>query len=163
MIVYHGSTVPVKQPQIFKGERMLDFGEGFYTTFNENQAIRWAQNVAGKRNTNCYVVSEYEFDEDAAKKDLAVITFDAPDDDWLEFVCLNRSGKIPSQPYEIAIGPVADDQVYTVVVLYEQRVISREAAISELKVRKLYNQILFHTENSLRYCQYIRHTEIGGA
>lgn len=162
MIVYHGGTVPIETPKILQSERMLDFGEGFYTTFNRAQADRWSQNVAAKRKLNVRFITEYEFDLEAAKKELAVIAFDKPDDKWLEFVCLNRSGKTPGIPYDVAIGPVADDQVYTVVVLYEQGALSKEAAIMELKVRELYNQVLFHTEKSLKYCRYIRHTEIGG-
>jgi len=163
MVIYHSSTIGVEAPKILKSERMLDFGEGFYTTSNREQADRWAEIVAAKRKTIARVITEYEFDIDAAKKELVVISFDKPDDEWLEFVCQNRSGRIPPEPYDIATGPVANDQVYTVVVLYEQGVLSREAAIMELKVRELYNQILFHTEKSLNYCRYIRHTEIGGA
>ena len=163
MIIYHGSIVPVEVPKILKSERMLDFGDGFYTTSNREQADRWSEIVAVKRKTNIRVITEYEFDFDTAKKELSVISFDKPDDKWLEFVCLNRSGRIFSEPYDIVAGPVANDQVYTVVTLYEQGVLSKEAAIMEMKVRKLYNQILFHTEKSLNYCRYIRHIEIGGA
>ena len=163
MIIYHGGTDPVKIPKIMKSERMLDFGEGFYTTSNREQAARWAELVAVKRKTSIRVITEYEFSFDAAKKELAVISFDKPDDKWFDFVCRNRSGRTPAEPYDIAIGPVANDQVYTVVVLYEQGLLSREAAISALKVRELYNQILFHTEQSLNYCRYVRHIEIGGA
>jgi hypothetical protein len=95
-------------------------------------------------------------------KELTVISFEKPNDGWLEFVVQNRSGRTPSGLYDIVIGPVADDRVYAVVVLYEQGVLSKEAAITELRVRKLYNQILFHTEQSLKYCRYLRHTEVGG-
>ena len=163
MVVFHGSTFPVEIPKILKSERMLDFGNGFYTTSNIEQAGRWAEIVAVKRRTNVRVISEYEFDFSAAEKKLTVISFDKPDDKWLEFVYSNRSGRISAAHFDVAIGPVANDQVYTVVTLYEQGVLSREAAIMELKVRKLYNQILFHTEKSLNYCRYIRHTMIGGA
>ena len=162
MIIYHGSIIPVEVPKILKSGRMLDFGEGFYTTSNREQAERWSEIVAVKRKTNIRVISEYEFDFAAAKKELIVISFDNPDDKWLEFVCLNRSGRLPAELYDIAIGPVANDQVYTVVTLYEQNLLSKEAAVTELKVRKLYNQILFHTEKSFNYCRYLRHTEIGG-
>jgi hypothetical protein len=162
MIVYHGSTVPVQTPKILQSGRMLDFGEGFYTTSNQEQAERWSHSVAAKRKMNNHFITKYEFDIESASKELSVIYFDKPDEAWLEFVCLNRSGKTPIMPYDIAIGPVADDQVYTVVVLYEQGVLSKEAAIIELRVRELYNQILFHTEKSLSYCRYILHTEIGG-
>jgi len=157
MIIYHGSTVPVQIPKILNSERSLDFGEGFYTTSNKEQASRWAELVAIKRKTNIRVITEYEFDFDAAQKELAIVSFSKPDDKWLEFVCQNRSGRTPAESYDIAIGPVANDQVYTVVVLYEQGLLSREAAIAELKVRELYNQVLFHTEQSLHYCRYVRH------
>jgi hypothetical protein len=162
MIIYHSSTVCVEVPKILKSERMLDFGEGFYTTSNREQADRWAEIVAVKRKTNTCIITEYDFDFDVAGKELNIIHFDMPDDKWLEFVCQNRSGMIPPETYDIAIGPVANDQVYSVVVLYEQGVLSKEAAIMEMKVRKLYNQILFHTEKSLNYCRYIRCIQAGG-
>ena len=41
MKVYHGSLVAVEKPEIRVGDRYLDFGYGFYTTMNEEQAIRW--------------------------------------------------------------------------------------------------------------------------
>jgi len=141
---------------------MLDFGEGFYTTSNKEQAKRWAELVSAKHKTNTRVITEYKFDYNSAKKECKVITFVKPDSMWLDFVCKNRSGSIPVDPYDIVIGPVANDQVYTVVVLYEQGIISKEAAITELKVRKLYNQILFHTDKSLGFCHYLNHIDLGG-
>ncbi|MBQ9633956.1 MAG: DUF3990 domain-containing protein [Schwartzia sp.] len=46
MIVYHGSTVVVRQPDVLHSYRRLDFGKGFYTTTVREQAERWAD---GKR------------------------------------------------------------------------------------------------------------------
>ena len=63
---------------------------------------------------------------------------------------------------DIAIGPVADDDVYGTIILYEQGFLDKETAIKRLKVRKLYNQILFHTEKSLQFCRYIKCESIGG-
>ncbi|MCL2336522.1 MAG: DUF3990 domain-containing protein [Firmicutes bacterium] len=40
MIIYHGSTVPVEIPKILPSERMLDFGEGFYTTRLEEDQVK---------------------------------------------------------------------------------------------------------------------------
>ena len=40
MIIYHGSTITVDKPEILPSQRMLDFGQGFYTTTNEEQAKR---------------------------------------------------------------------------------------------------------------------------
>jgi hypothetical protein len=162
MIVYHGSTIHVQAPEILEASRMLDFGKGFYTTTNKEQADRWAEIVAEKQKRKSRFITEYKFDFESACNDLTIISFTKPDESWLEFVCANRSGRIVDGTYDIAIGPVADDQVYTVVLLYEQGVLSKEAAIMELKVRELYNQILFHTEKSLDYLRYIRHYVVGG-
>ncbi len=45
MIIYHGSDTLIKQPQILDSNRYLDFGIGFYTTRNKEQAERWARKV----------------------------------------------------------------------------------------------------------------------
>jgi len=60
------------------------------------------------------------------------------------------------------MGAVANDVVYTTVTLYERGILDKETAIKQLKVQELYNQILFHTEKSLSFCQYLRHETIGG-
>lgn len=43
MNIYHGSDIVVEKPQILQSNRLLDFGIGFYTTSNKEQAIRWAE------------------------------------------------------------------------------------------------------------------------
>lgn len=42
MLLYHGSTEIIEFPKLIKSDRFLDFGNGFYTTTNLEQAIRWA-------------------------------------------------------------------------------------------------------------------------
>lgn len=76
------------------------------------------------------------------------------DEAWLDFICHNRSGKDCGN-YDIVIGPVADDRVYRVVVEYENGDIDKEAALKNLKTEALCDQILFHTEDSLKYLKYI--------
>lgn len=162
MLIYHGSTVPVEAPRIIQSKRKLDFGEGFYTTYNREQAIRWSERVAARMETSSRVITEYEFAGEAAEKALQILYFDKPDKVWLDFVSANRVGRTLTEPYDIVIGPVADDMVYASILLYEQGVLDQDETIKRLKVQKLYNQILFHTEKSLRFCRYIRHEIIGG-
>lgn len=45
MTVYHGSNTEVREPKILKPNRELDFGNGFYTTTNLDQAIAFAKLV----------------------------------------------------------------------------------------------------------------------
>ena len=80
------------------------------------------------------------------------------DEKWLDFICENRQMRC-MEDYDIVIGPVADDRVYRVVVEYENGDIDKAAALKNLKTEKLCDQILFHTERSLDYLQYIE-TEV---
>lgn len=42
MILYHGSNVVVEQPKLIEQNRFLDFGYGFYTTTNKEQAENYS-------------------------------------------------------------------------------------------------------------------------
>lgn len=46
MIVYHGSTEAVQNPDVRHSYRSLDFGMGFYVTTVREQAERWARRKA---------------------------------------------------------------------------------------------------------------------
>jgi len=146
---------------ILSSERKLDFGEGFYATFNREQAVRWSERVAIREKTDTRIITEYDFDIAAAEREVQVIRFDTPDTVWLDFVCANRLGKESPKPYDIAIGPVANDAVYTTILMYEQKIYDTDEALKRLKVQELYNQVLFHTETSLRFCKYVSHDKIG--
>jgi len=163
VIIYHGSNVIVEQPKIMQGERMLDFGTGFYTTSNKEQAIRWAQRVSHRREPKEQMLSIYEFDIEAAQCDLSIIRFDEPNGEWLDFVCANRSGREAVNHYDVVLGAVADDKVYSVVQFYENGVYDKADAIKRLKVEDLFNQILFHTEKSLPYCRFVGYEQLGSA
>ena len=156
MTIYHGSNVVVEKPEILKSERMLDFGTGFYTTSNKKQAIRWAEIVAERREIKKRVISTYEFDLETAERELFIVKFSEPNDEWFDFICKNRIGHIYEKPYDIVFGPVANDKVYAVVQFYERGIYDKEEAIKRLKIEKLYNQILFHTEKSLKYIRFIK-------
>jgi hypothetical protein len=161
MIIYHGSNVVVTHPEILQSERMLDFGSGFYTTSNKEQAVRWAERVAERRKLKDQMLSIYEFDLEVAERNLTIIRFDNPNGKWLDFICANRSGR-ETELYDIVIGPVADDKVYTVVQYYENGIYNKQDAIKRLKVENLFNQILFHTTKSLAYCHFIDFEKLGG-
>lgn len=160
MICYHGSDTIVDIPSILEAKRPLDFGGGFYVTTSEAQAKSWAIKVAYRNNNTHRCVNRYAFNLEKAKLELAVIRFEIADERWLDFICDNRSGKFTGD-YDIVIGPVADDRVYRVVVEYENGDLDKETALRNLKTESLCDQILFHTEKSLKYLEYID-TEVVG-
>lgn len=162
MILYHGSDVVVEKPEIFQSSRLLDFGTGFYTTSKKEQAIRWAEKVRIRNNTRKKLLSVYNFHIDKAEKELNIIKFTSADERWLDFITANRRGKETSEKYDIVIGPVADDNVYLTVKLFETGVLDKDEALKRLKVEKLFDQILFHTEKGLGFCIFDHYKDLGG-
>lgn len=86
MILYHGSNVTVEKPRLIKQNRYLDFGFGFYTTTNRNQAVNFAQKVADRRKIGEATLNIYSLDEKVAFKECSLLQFDGPDETWLDFV-----------------------------------------------------------------------------
>ena len=155
MILYHGSNLVVSEPGLVVQNRFLDFGYGFYTTTNKNQAVAFADKVTKRRREGKPTVSIYEMDEEKAFSECSVLRFDAPDEAWLDFVSDNRAGKYAGEQYDFIYGPVADDDVYTTFTLYAAGVISKEQTIEALKIKKLYNRLVLTSERALAYLKFI--------
>lgn len=94
MIVYHGSCCIVNEPRIINENRALDFGFGFYTTSNFDQAKKWANIVAYRNNIESRYINKYFFNITNALKDLKILCFKEADENWFDFVCLNRQKNI---------------------------------------------------------------------
>ena len=73
MILYHGSNVTVEHPMLIKQNRHLDFGFGFYTTTNRNQAVNFAGKVAERSKVGEATLNIYSFDEEVAFKECKLL------------------------------------------------------------------------------------------
>lgn len=155
MILFHGSNVVVDEPKLIPQNRYLDFGFGFYTTTNKTQAIGFAEKVYRRRGEGQKTVSIYEIDEEKAFADCSLLRFDTPDEAWLDFVSANRSGAYFGQRYDLIYGPVANDDVYTTFNLYAAGVLSKEQTLENLKIKKLYNQLVLATDKALQYLKFV--------
>lgn len=62
MIVYHGSIEQVEKPEIREASRTLDYGNGFYTTTSEEQAVLWVKRKLKGTGVKGYV-NVYELNE----------------------------------------------------------------------------------------------------
>ena len=162
MILYHGSNVEVSEPKILKPSRGLDFGVGFYTTTNRDQAIAFALRVTRNRGVGIATVSEYEIDVERAFGVGNVVRFDGVCDAWLDFVCDNRDGAYVGPGYDFAFGPVANDDVYRTLYLYRSGEIDREETFKRLKVKTLYNQLVFASPLALSFLRYRKSEVIHG-
>ena len=155
MIVYHGSNVIVARPRLVHQNRTLDFGYGFYTTTNLNQAISFADKVTSRRQSGSPCVSSYVVpDIEKLAGRYKVLVFSEPNEEWLDFVFANRNGMYAGKQYDIIFGPVANDTIYRTFVAYEEGILTKEETIARLKVKELYNQMTFATEAALNKLTY---------
>ena len=149
MILYHGSNVEVKEPILLKVQRELDFGKGFYTTSDMEQAARWAERTAKRRGESNAFVTVYEVNEDELKN-IRLLSFDSPNVEWLNFVVKNRKGEYIAENWDIISGPVADDQTAQVIDLYLEGAYDEEEAIRRFLTQRLKDQYAFKTNEALK-------------
>lgn len=155
MILYHGSNMTVSTPKLVPQNRYLDFGFGFYTTTNKEQAISFADKVTKRRKDGSKTVSIYELDEKTAFSECSVLRFDSPNESWLDFVSDNRAGNYTGSVYDFIYGPVANDDVYRTFTLYTAGIFTKEQTLEQLQIKKLYNQLVLTTEKALSHLRFI--------
>lgn len=160
--LYHGSTFIVKEPNLEILNFRTDFGKGFYTTIDFDQAKRWTQikkeraeekipNKKFKRYINIYEYKE--------NSNLKILNFEEATEEWLDFVFENRKSNKLLHDYDIVKGPVADDNLFATLRLYENKYVSKEETIRNLMTYKLVNQISFHTDKALATLKFLNAEE----
>lgn len=155
MKLYHGGLDIIELPEIREPNRTLDYGRGFYLTTSYEQAQKWVKRKIDENRVSCGYVNEYDYDP-LSEKELHILNFESPTEEWLDFVMANRMDPDFSHEYDIVKGPVANDRVYAAFALYEARLYDRKRLIEELRVYKLVDQILLHTPKSLSSIRFIK-------
>ena len=159
MKLYHGSLVTVKKPSVLKGRNTVDFGKGFYTTTSFEQAQKWADLKRKRSGVSRAVVSIYEAPDDLLNGRYATLNFTGPTKDWFDFVVKNRKGQGDGH-YDLTLGPVANDQLYATIRLYEQGVVTADAAIEMLKAHVLFDQLAFHNQVAADELVFVEAVEV---
>ena len=85
---------------------------------------------------------------------MPLLKFDGPDAAWLDFVSANRMNSYTGPKYDLIYGPVANDDVYTTIAAYLNGTLNKEVTLAALKVRKLYNQLVFASDLSLSFLHF---------
>ena len=152
MILYHGSNIAVEKPRLIPAKRMLDFGSAFYLTSDLEQARKWALRTQNIRESGTPLISVYEFDDHDLSA-LRVLSFAAPDHDWLHYVVANRTGQ-QTAPCDLVIGPVANDQAIRTVNDFQNGYFTEEIAIQILRPQKLKDQYAFKSEAALQLLHF---------
>ena len=159
MKLYHGSLEIVDIPEIREPNRTLDYGSGFYTTTSHSQAEDWVRRKMNERNVDYGYVNVFELDE-MSMSGLKCLIFESANEEWLDFVMMNRTQRGFAHSYDIVYGPVANDRVYAAFALYEGGLLNKQSLIAELKTYKLVDQYLFHTLESLKVITFIEAKEV---
>ena len=160
--VYHGSDIEVRQPEIRRSNRALDFGCGFYTTLNLEQARSFADKVRERNRSAEGVVSAYSVDLENLRRELSVLSFERPDEAWLDFVSANRMGGPSVCSHDAVYGPVANDSVFKTFIAYQNGTLTKEETIARLRSRPLYNQLTFVTLRALSFLTFERSFRLHG-
>lgn len=153
MIVYHGSYMEVKNPDIEFSRDNVDFGKGFYVTPLREQAIKWASRFArqGKKG----VVTSYELEYETCIEQYRVLEFQTYSREWLDYITSCRR-RVQHEKYDIVIGGVANDKVFNTIELYFDGLIAQEEAIKRLHYEKPNLQIcLSNQEMVQQHLKYI--------
>ena len=154
MKLYHGSNTAIMRIDFTRCRPYKDFGQGFYLTEIEEQAVQMARRTAAIYGGEP-IVTAFEFDEAAAVADdmLSVKRFAEPDEEWALFVMANRSRERaqPVHRYDIVIGPVADDTIATLFRNFDDGIIDLPMLVAGLRYKKISSQYLFHSARAIQY------------
>lgn len=159
MTLYHGSLSIVEHPLVHIGRKDLDFGQGFYLTEIEQQAIAWAH-VLQERSKKKPIpyVNVYELKEEATIKAKYVWkTFPTYDREWLEFIVASRRGKMPWKDYDVIEGGIANDSVIDTIDAYMSGLITADIALGQLAYRKPNHQLCILNQQIVdSFLSYVR-------
>ena len=149
MQVFHGSYTKIDKIDLSQSIPNKDFGQGFYVTKFRYHAENWAK-VIGRRHKTKGIVTEFLFYDTPFTEHLCKVKhFDGYNEEWLDFVVLNRNPMAPMHDFDIVEGPVADDKIQNKINVFLKGAISKQDFLNELKYHEETHQICFCTLKSL--------------
>ena len=151
--LYHGSNVCIDKIELKRSRKGKDFGCGFYLNPDRQQAMDMAVRTTQRMMEGEPIVNAYSLDEDLLKTEasLNVKIFTEYSVEWAEFVLMNRKNlsDTPAHPFDIVVGPIANDTVGLQMRRFMQGYISIERMIEELRFNKPAIQYFFGTEKAV--------------
>lgn len=148
MKLYHTSKIEIREPDIYRGRKNADFGQGFYLTPDKEFTYRWARRDS--------VVNEYELDESG----LAIHTFKR-NEDWFNYIFYNRRAK-DSVSADVVIGPIANDTIFDTFGIISSGFLKPEDAMKLLMIGPEYTQVAIKSERAAAQLRWIRSEKIVG-
>ena len=138
----------VIEPDIFHSREALDFGKGFYMSSIKEQAEKYGAKFTGKGQTAWLNI--YELSDDLS--DWKIKIFDSYNEKWLDYVTACRKEMQPDDGYDMIVGGIADDKVFTTVNLYFMDFMRKDEALRRLAFEKPNNQYCIRSMKMLSQC-----------
>ncbi len=152
MILYHGSNVEVREPVLTRSRAALDFGAGFYTTTDFDQAGKWAVRVSKWRGGEP-TITAFETRSESWSR-LSILRFDSANKDWLKYVVRSRTLRAVESQHDVVAGPVADDRTVNVINLYLEGTITENMALELLLPMRFTDQWVMKTYAAIEALDY---------
>lgn len=135
MLVYHVSDVVIEKPDLKRGRKNADFGQGFYLSTDIDFSLKWA--------TMDGLLNVYDIDLEGLK----VKRFKR-DKEWFEYIYNNRRLKDLLDDYDVIIGPIANDTIYDTWGILTSGFVDKEKSLECLMVGNEYTQLVVKTEKA---------------
>ena len=146
--LFHTSEVEIRKPDISRGRKNADFGQGFYLTPDPEFSLRWAGREA--------VLNEYELNETG----LNILRLQR-NEEWFRYIVNNRRSK-DSFSADVIIGPIANDTIFDTFGIISSGLLETETAMKLLMIGPEYTQAAVKTEKAIRSLRWIRSVRISG-
>lgn len=145
--LYHASFEVIPDPDISRGKKNADFGQGFYLSDNQEFSKRWARYREGSTTyLNTYSLRLEGLKVKRLQRDL----------EWFGYIYNNRTGhKDALQEYDVIVGPIANDTIYDTLGITTSGFISKEQALELLLDGPIYEQTVIKTKEARSALQYV--------
>ncbi len=141
MKLYHTGSLEIREPELRRGRRNADFGQGFYLTPDREFTYRWAGTDA--------VVNEYELDEAG----LNIRRF-IRDEAWFSYIFHNRRAEDGLEA-DVIMGPIANDTIFDTLGIISSGFLETAEALRLLMIGPAYTQVALKTEKALKQLRWI--------
>lgn len=146
MLLFHTSQEEIKVPDIRRGRKNADFGQGFYLTPDKDFTYRWARDNA--------VVNIYELDETG----LEMHIFER-DTSWFDYIFHNRRAT-DKLSVDVVAGPIANDTIFDTMGILSSGFIKPEDAIRLLMIGPCYTQYAIKTDRAAANLRFISSEQV---
>ena len=146
MKLFHTGNTEIRIPDIYRGRKNADFGQGFYLTPDMDFAYRWAGADA--------IVNEYELDEEG----LLIHRF-IRGEDWFNYIYHNRRA-IDGLSADVVVGPIANDTIFETFGIISSGFFKPADAMKLLMIGPEFTQAAIKTEKAANRLHWIRSEKI---